>query len=131
MTIENRQMEQKMDEVSTFMNWKKKLFVSSLAVALTFGSLAGVASIPLGGSDGKVYAIPAQALPDNADPLLERLDELYAELSDGDKDTIREVRDRIAWLLSDEHNKHFWPEEDEQMQLALIDFVRLLPGMWD
>ncbi len=44
---------------------------------------------------------------------------------------VRRVRDHISWLLRQTDGDHFWPDEDEQAQLALIDFVRLLPYMWD
>lgn len=38
---------------------------------------------------------------------------------------------KLTWLKHAEDEQKWVPDEDEQLQLALIDFIRLLPGMWD
>ena len=44
---------------------------------------------------------------------------------------MEQQRDRIQWLLSLGDGTAFWPQQEEWEQIALIDFVRLLPFMWD
>ena len=50
----------------------------------------------------------------------------------GELHRMEELRDRLTWLLKMRgKGGQFWPQEDEMAGLALIDFVRLLPYMWD
>ena len=46
---------------------------------------------------------------------------------------MEQLRDRLAWLVEQrsERGTTYWPQEDEMASLALIDFVRILPYMWD
>jgi hypothetical protein len=41
------------------------------------------------------------------------------------------VLHRLSWLKQQEEAKKWVPDETELLQLALIDFVRVLPKMWD
>ena len=42
-----------------------------------------------------------------------------------------DLRDRITSVIHRRDGEHFWPEIELEEQLALIDWVRLLPYMWD
>jgi len=41
---------------------------------------------------------------------------------------VHELMAHMKWLRDKEE---FWPQEDELIQLALVDFARLLPALWD
>ena len=41
---------------------------------------------------------------------------------------VHQLVTHMKWVRD---NDKFWPQEDEWIQLALIDFVRLLPALWD
>lgn len=44
---------------------------------------------------------------------------------------IEEIRNRLSAALTREESAQFWPSLDAEMQLVLIDAIRVLPLMWD
>lgn len=46
-------------------------------------------------------------------------------------ETMKQLRDQLASIRTREDSDKFWPSIEQEQQIALFDFVRILPSMWD